>query len=331
MNIIEINPKEITKVSSISGCVLTRKERISIQGLIWKNETLTGNWDIPINRNINKSISYRDYLLFKANKQSVYDWKALINSIKTSGYTKVSDNYVEVALGRTGEYLLVDGRHRLIIAQELNISKIPVKVVYSHPEINSPFIPEPVYNRIQEKWNKNTIIYHTYATIKQRYNLVKKYLPLLQGLNVLEIGANSGMMMWSIMKYASTLIELEKQEKYFQQCIITKDELHQTNVQVINKSLQTLTQINELCIDALYASFVLYHLNHQEIDILKTQILPKCKVVIIPNRQMERKSRVNQYYLNRDIEIKKLLEFFAFKVQIDNTFQQGFSVIIGQK
>ena len=62
-----------------------------------------------------------------------YDWHSLFQSIVTNGYVQnEEDRCVEVCIGREGEYLFVDGRHRLAIALYLKIEKIPVEVMYKH-------------------------------------------------------------------------------------------------------------------------------------------------------------------------------------------------------
>ncbi len=43
-----------------------------------------------------------------------------------------SKSDVAVAIGRNGEFLLVDGRHRMAISHILNLDKIPVRVVVRH-------------------------------------------------------------------------------------------------------------------------------------------------------------------------------------------------------
>jgi len=341
--IIWIDPKIITKISPISASAYTRKQRILKYNLTFKSGYLNGDWD-KTNNKFKHLLCWGDYNLFKNNKKSVYNWKILYNSIKKKGYKQnPSKRHVEVALGRNGEILFVDGRHRLLLAMEFNISEIPVDIVYIHKDYNfnnlhlikNLIIPEFLYNIISKKWDKKIKIYHRYLVIHQRGNLVKKYLPLLSGLNVLEIGCNSGMMMWSIMKYANSLIELEKQLKYFNQSYITYKSLKKSSkVLLFNDSFKDFIikyPHAYLDINALYASFVLYHMNKEEIDFLKTKILPLCKTVIIPNRQKERKSKINPYYLNRDSRIKQLLEDCGFKVIIDTSFQKGFSVIVGTK
>jgi hypothetical protein len=345
LNIIWINPQDIQKMSPIAGSANTRKKSATRLNCYWKNIFLHGNWDLG-NRILKDSQTATDYSLYKNNKGSVYPWEQLENSIKEKGYVQnPKDRYIEVSIGRTGELFMVDGRHRLYLAQILNIPLIPVNVLDIHPEydfqklniIQNEVIPEFIYNLIRQKWDKEIIVYHEWKTIEQRYNLVKKYLPLLKNLNVLEVGANSGMMMWSIMKYANSLIELEHQEKYANQCKITKQYLDSGHNKMVFPLCCSLLNFYDDIIEfnniqALYASFVLYHLNDQEIEILKTKILPQCKVVIIPNRLKERSLQKNSYHLNRNEEIEKLLKSCGFsRVTIDNTIEKGYSVIVGTK
>jgi len=345
--IIWINPKIITKISPISASPRTRHQRILKYKLKLKDGYLNGNWD-KTTRDFKDLLCWKDYNLLKNNKETVYNWKPLYNSMKKKGYIQnTSGRYVEVGIGRDGDIIFVDGRHRLLLAMEFNISKIPVEVVYTHNHYNlgniqlikNEIIPEFIYDQLIKKWDKKINIYHSYQRIQNRYDLVKKYLPLLKDLNVLEIGCNSGIMMWSIMKYANSLIELEKREKYFKECQITNqyfNPIHKNKVAIYNESfksfmLKKFSKGNFLTVNALYASFVLYHMNTEEIELLKTKILPQCKVVFIPNRKKERKIRKNPYYLNRDLCIKKLLEECGFKVKINLSFKPGFSVVVGTK
>jgi hypothetical protein len=342
--IIYVNPINIQKLSPVSGCAMSRKRKAKQLNFEWKNEFLYGNWD-KTERTLDISLTPKDFNLFINNKKSVYNWQPLYNSMKTNGYIQnEKERYVEVAIGRTGELFLVDGRHRLFLSQLFNIKEIPVNVLDIHPEynfdnlsiINNKVIPEFIYNMIAEKWNKEIKIYHHHGTIEHRYMLVKDKLHLLKDKNVLEIGCNSGMMMWSLIKQANALLELEKQDKYYQQCKITRKLLktfHKDTIRVQNKSLSVFCNENNINIEkinALYASFVLYHLNNEEIKLLKEKILPKCDVVIIPNRNKERRNQINSHYLNRPESIKQFLTDAGFDVDIIYP-DKGYSVITGQR
>ena len=66
--------------------------------------------------------------VFQSKKLERYD--VIYEDIKLNGYKQASfiEDNIEVALSASGEILLIDGRHRLIIAQLLGLRKIPVVV-----------------------------------------------------------------------------------------------------------------------------------------------------------------------------------------------------------
>lgn len=55
-----------------------------------------------------------------------------VRSVLLSGAFDRSKTDIAVAIGRNGEFLLVDGRHRLAIAHVLDLDTIPVRVVVRH-------------------------------------------------------------------------------------------------------------------------------------------------------------------------------------------------------
>lgn len=68
---------------------------------------------------------------FKAFLSEKLDWyDAIYQDIDRNGYRPSAslEENVEVALAANGEFLLIDGRHRLILAQLLGLKKIPVVV-----------------------------------------------------------------------------------------------------------------------------------------------------------------------------------------------------------
>jgi len=340
--IININPKDIIYASLITGCSISRAKTLNRYGLKLKDKILEGDWN-KLKTPFSSLGCYKDYKNFLKGELTGYKhWDFLYNQLKQQRYIQQNDTrYIEVAINIDGEIHFVDGRHRLLLAKEFNIPLIPVEVVFYHPLglfknlsiIQDKIIPEYLYNKIREKWEtSDKIIYHNYSTIQSRYNLVKEYLPLLQNKNILEIGANSGIMQWSIMKYANSLIEIEKSPLYYKQCDITTKSLfslHSNNVKIYNNSLQGFISSNiNNTFNALYASFVLYHLSKEEVEILKNKILPKCEIVIIPNRLKERKLD-NGYHLNRVGNIEKLLKEANFKVE--SKILDYHSITIGKK
>ena len=130
-----VDPKSVDKLSFITGSPNSRLKRMVEQNCTFTSKIrIRGNWD----QNNNRVISYMcgvDFKAFLEGKPRVvpYDWENLFESMQTKGYTQdPGGRYVEIGIGRTGEYFLADGRHRLLIAQYLNIELIPVEVVYIH-------------------------------------------------------------------------------------------------------------------------------------------------------------------------------------------------------
>jgi hypothetical protein len=138
--VIYINPSDISKMSRIGGWKGTCHRKFSERGLVFHEGYVNGDWDMNCEL-FKDSRFYKDLMLYieygheiaKTMYSGYYDWHSLFQSIVTNGYVqKEEDRCVEVCIGREGEYLFVDGRHRLAIALYLKIEKIPVKVMYKH-------------------------------------------------------------------------------------------------------------------------------------------------------------------------------------------------------
>lgn len=130
--IITIDPRKITHLSRVSGCGKTRFRRIAEFGFVFDGLTLrlSGDWD-GTKRLIIEMACYNDYQMFKSGLPYTYNWTCLYNSMQVAYIQDPAARYVEIGIGRTGNMLLVDGRHRLIVAQDLGIM-IPVEVVLLH-------------------------------------------------------------------------------------------------------------------------------------------------------------------------------------------------------
>ena len=73
-----------------------------------------------------KSYKKGGFKAFLSEKLEWYD--AIYQDVERNGYRRSDsiENNVEVALAANGDLLLIDGRHRLILAQLLGLKKIPV-------------------------------------------------------------------------------------------------------------------------------------------------------------------------------------------------------------
>jgi hypothetical protein len=82
-------------------------------------------WYQKINNCKHKGKSFEEFYEHRLMK-----WDSIFNEIKTKGYKKSEkerDN-VEIAINSNGDFLLIDGRHRVAFAQILKLEKIPVVV-----------------------------------------------------------------------------------------------------------------------------------------------------------------------------------------------------------
>lgn len=61
-------------------------------------------------------------------KQKLHRYDSIYNDMKQNGYKQPEsiENNIEVAIGIGGEILLIDGRHRLILAKMLDLKTVPV-------------------------------------------------------------------------------------------------------------------------------------------------------------------------------------------------------------
>lgn len=326
-----VKPSDITRISMISGCDVTRNQRIRAQGLTLNPVTLSlpGNWDEDMSRTIKDSLAYRDYQEYieKGTSSLSYDWGELINGIKENGYLQdPTSRYVEVAINQNGEILLVDGRHRLIVTQELGIKRIPVEVIYTHPRFiltNSRVfrdlvIPEVIYDQVIQEFEGE--IYQKYSDIKDRLACLARNIRLFRGRRVLEVGVNAGMSIWTIMKVAEEYTGIEKDISFFEQAKVTQGYLAAMGTtRLFKASLREYFQSDApRDFDSFFGSFILYHLDNEEIDLLRGEIFPCCDRVLFLTRSKERSGRRNKYYFNREENVRKLLATSGYRVISDN-------------
>lgn len=130
----------------------------------------------------------------------------LFKDIRDNGYREqiqvgdrtrplANEDEVHVNIGRHGDYIFADGRHRLCIAKLLGIEKIPVKVARRHQQWVSFRREVLVYARNGGRVYASLLhpdlsdIPSTHGT--ERMNLLVKHLPEVPG-TMLDIGAHWG-------------------------------------------------------------------------------------------------------------------------------------------
>jgi 2-polyprenyl-3-methyl-5-hydroxy-6-metoxy-1,4-benzoquinol methylase len=135
--------------------------------------------------------------LYEGIMKEGYKSQALLSDSESSRFSSFeSVDEILVRIGRHGEILFEDGRHRLTIAKLLNIPKVPVKITVRHSAWYA--FRKEILNHAKQHGNK---VYHPLTHIdlanipsahgEQRYELIKPHLPQTGG-DLLDIGANWG-------------------------------------------------------------------------------------------------------------------------------------------
>ncbi len=94
------------------------------------------SWDDTFYYYVISVSKHRSWQHFK--EKHLHKWDKLYHEIKTNGYAnhtkrgKPPTDEIEVAVGRDGQILFIDGKHRLAIAKILELSEIPVIVNIWH-------------------------------------------------------------------------------------------------------------------------------------------------------------------------------------------------------
>jgi len=199
----------------------------------------------------------------------------LYEKIKTEGYkpiTEVSDesniSYIErdedeisIRIGRHGDLLFEDGRHRLTIAKILGIKRVPVKVTVRHAKWFA-FMQEVffyakhhhgrLYNTISHPDLDNIPALHGW----DRFEMVRDNLPFQSG-TVLDIGCNWGFYCHQLeeLGFHCIGVENEQQHLYFLK------KLHRAEnrkFEIIEKSI--FDYVNKsMEFDVVLALYIFYH------------------------------------------------------------------------
>jgi SAM-dependent methyltransferase len=172
-------------------------------------------------------------------------------------------------------------------------------------------------------------VYHNWGAIKKKVAHLRKFLKLFKGTHVLEVGYNAGMASFDVADTAASYVGIEAKENYYKQAKITKKYLKSKNAKYLNRRFEEFINSGEADFDTLYASYVLYHLDNDEVKLLRDTVLPKCKLVFIYSRNEKRKKLNNKYRLEDEKNIVKLLKDFKTKVHYDN--QKAFFCVIGRR
>jgi len=181
-------------------------------------------------------------------------------------------------------------------------------------------ISKKLHLELINKWSKVGKVYSLRnKRVIARLKWFDKHLELLDGLNVLEVGSNSGLMAIDICKHAKFYIGLEKKEVYYRQSLQTltyaldSQKAHFCNLRLSEYDHNVFPFSTKLY--GVVLSRVLYYLKDGDIEVLK-DILKNCKVALVfCGSTNERK--LNKYGFHKAKNTKKFFEDNGFKFEVD--------------
>ena len=184
-------------------------------------------------------------------------------------------------------------------------------------------IDKKTHKKLEKKWLRHHAVYQRWNRIETRMPLFLKHVDKFKGLDVLEMGCNAGIYGYEIAKVAKSYIGIDQGKEYIKQAEETKKFFKMDNAEFLNRPVKGFIrdcekaeqfQIMRYTINALFATFVLYHLSDKETDLIKKTILPRCKLVIIMTRTSKRSpwKKYNSLKLHKIKNVEKYLTGAGF-------------------
>lgn len=199
-------------------------------------------------------------------------------------------------------------------------------------------INQAIYMEMERKWLPLGKVYQKWSRIEKRLPTFLKHIDDLKGRNVLELGCNAGVYGYEISKVAKSYFGVDATQHYIQQANVTKRYIDNPNVHFWLGRVKDFIQAElsgdlQVSYDALFASFLLYHLSNREIDLLSRHVLSKCDVVILPVRTKKRKPwRLhNLYFFYKPENVEKFLTRQGFNCRIEWAENGRSAVITGKR
>ena len=154
-------------------------------------------------------------------------------------------------------------------------------------------------------WAKHGRVYQTWKQEKYRIKHFQKYTaPLFTGMRVLDIGCNAGLQALALDGIVDKYYGLEPDPSFAAQFNETKR---------LIKGHAKCIQDTNVSINAVLASYVLYHLSDDQLRDLAANVLPQCKLVVIYTNTKTRKVRKNSYDLFNPDNVVAYLISAGFK------------------
>lgn len=199
------------------------------------------------------------------------------------------------------------------------------------------------HKRLMKVWESvGPGIYQTWNRLETRMPLFLKHINILREKNVLEFGCNAGIYGYEISKIAKYYIGIDQGKYYILQANETKKLMNMNNALFLNRPAKgfirdqqkaELRNIPTHDINAIFATFVLYHLSDKETDLIEEYLLPKCDAALIMTRTSKRSpwKKYNSNHFEVPENCATWLEKAGFITSIEWHHTKKFAIITGEK
>jgi len=176
-------------------------------------------------------------------------------------------------------------------------------------------ITKAMYEALSSGWKGK--IYQKWKKLKKRMPMIKNNLDFFEGAKVLELGSNAGMYGYLLYPYLSFYTGIEVNKSYFEQSIQT---LKGKDVILLNNRFKDVV-LSRLDYDLFIASYVLHHLDEEEVEKLN-EVFEHCNKVAIHTRSGDPlKYGHDEVGFDpvpkwENSRIKKMLELHGFKFRL---------------
>ena len=191
--------------------------------------------------------------------------------------------------------------------------------------------------KLKPKWLKVHPAYYQKESRMHRLQFFLQFVDCFKGKGVLELGCNAGIYGYAIAKRAKSYIGVDKGDWYIKQANITRKCIENPNVKFYCSTVKNFIKMDIRkqvpVYNALFASFVLYHLTKKETDRLKEYVLPKCDVVIIQTRTKKRTpfKKYNPHKFNKPKNVEKWLTEAGFTCKTKWADDKRYADTVGVK
>ena len=180
------------------------------------------------------------------------------------------------------------------------------------------------YDSIRSSWKGDV-----YQTWGNQLTGTLRHVECLDGLDVLDIGCNAGLTTWVISQYANSVCGIERNPHYHAQALQTAKFITKPH-EFLCGDLANLLPQSSFQANAAFASHVLYLLDDAAVEAIRTQLLPRCKVVLFVSREDKNRVRSaggikNKLYTHG--AIKQFLTASGMKVECFDEGTNWVSVI----